>query len=656
MRLRAAIAHDFANCQSGGSSGMTVWRKRVGRCTAWVLRTCALTAITLAADLCHADATIENELTRLEGLAVHQPAEATRQLEALVSAHSEIGERAMLHADVIRLVIGDAQTRSHDVLALADRIRDRLEALGDARLQMLAARTRFGAYYELGQADQGWVALEEELRQALRTKDDDLYALALVDRAGYLIEQSDFERAAADIADAERRARGAQQSAEVAYSNGLLARAVGDWNLAYSAFQAALQKFSAVGDRTGQADTLARVGEALHELGRSAEAIEPLDTAARKYREVEDHAGEANVMRYLALVHADLKEPALALEFNSRAIAAIGRLDKPVQLARAQLERAGLLVRQRQSAEAQRLVEAAYPAVANQDDLTLNALYYKTASETHAALGDYRKAYSDLAQYQATAHRQTEQLVAHQLAAQRGRLESQRLSRENTLLRSEAANSQNALDQVNRAARIQGIALVLGAIAGVIALIAIWHQRRLMQRIARMAETDALTGMLNRRHVLEMGQRMMQRCRRDGQPCAMLMLDVDRFKEINDRYGHLAGDKALRAIAHALGSCLRPGDQIGRYGGEEFAMILPGADEQEAGIVAERLRAAVAQLQPDWAPGAAALTVSGGIAISTGELDDFNELIVRADRALYRAKDAGRNRMEYHVADTALPA
>jgi len=654
--MRPPAAHHPAKRPISVASGKKTASERVIRWSGPALRAGMLVILALAAGLCRADDSVEADLARLEALAVHQPAAATRELDTLIESHSPLDPHEALHADVIRLVIADAQSRSHDVLALADRIHDQLEVVADARLQMLAARTRVGAYSELGQYDQEWLALEEELRHALRTKDDDLYALALVDRAGYLIKQSDFERAAAAIADAERRARSAQQAAEVAYSNGMLARAVGDWNLAYSAFQTALQKFTAVGDHTGEADALASSGEALQALGRSVEAIEPLNTAARDYREIEDRSGEANVMRFLALVQSDMNKPALALGFSSRAIALIARLDKPVALARARLERAALLVREGQAAEAQRLVEAAYPAVKGQDELALDALYYKTASDAHAAMGKFRDAYNEMARYQAIAHQLTEQLVAHQLAAQRGRLESERLSRENTLLRSETASSQNALIQAQRATDLQSIALMLGAIAGVIALIAIWHQRRLMRRIARMAETDALTGMLNRRHVLELGQRMMQRCRRDGRPCAMLMLDVDRFKEINDRYGHLAGDKALRAIAQALSSCLRPGDQIGRYGGEEFAMILPGADEQEAGRVAERLRAAVAQVMPDWAPGAVPLTVSGGIAISTGDLDDFNELIVRADRALYRAKGSGRNRMEYDMPDTAQPA
>jgi diguanylate cyclase (GGDEF)-like protein len=604
-------------------------------------------ALALLAAPVHAGPAIEADLTRLESLAVHQPVAALQQLDDLLGGRTDLTEHEQLHAEVIRLVIADAQRRPHDVLEMSDHIRDRLLVLADARLQMMAARTRFGAYYELGRDDAAWAEAEEELRQAKRTGDDDLNAQALVDRAGYLIKQSDFEPAATAIADAERRAQSPQERAEVAFSNGLLARAVGDQALALTAFQSAFEKFTAVGDRTGQADARRGVGEALHKLGRSTEALDPLMNAERDYRAVDDKLGAAGVLCLLALVNADLNDPAQALRLNAEAIESMLTLDVPEAIARARLDRAVLLVSQRKAAEAQVLIEAAAPAVAKEDDLTVVSRYYRTAAQIHAMLGKFREAYAEMAQFEDVERHHTEQLVAHQLAAQRGRLESERLSRENALLRSQASSSQNALAEANRAAQLQDLALGLGAIVVLVALIAIWHQRRLMRRIARMAETDALTGMLNRRHVLELGQRMMQRCRRDGRPCAMLMLDVDRFKEINDRFGHLAGDKALRAIAHALGSCLRPGDQIGRYGGEEFAMILPGADAQEAGAVAERLRAAVAQLAPDWAPGAEPLTVSGGIAISSNAVQDFDDLILRADKALYRAKDAGRNRMEY---------
>ncbi len=613
------------------------------------LRAVFFVATAVLAAAAHAGISIEEELGRLEPLAVREPVAATHQLDRLLGGRNDLSEHAQLHGDVIRLVIADAQRRSHDVLALSDRIHDRLRALGDARLLMMSARTRFGAFYELGHNDEAWAAQEDELSQAKRTGDDDLIAQALVDRAGYLIKQSDFEPAAAVIAEAEHRAQSPQEKAEVAYSNGLLARAVGDWTLALSAFGSAFEKFTALGDRTGQADSRSRMGEALHELGRSTEALDPLMEAERDYRAVDDKLGAAGVVRLLALVNADLNDPNEALRLNANAIASMLTLDVPESLARARLERAALLVSQRRAVEAQNLVDAASGVAANQDDLQLVALFYRTAAQTHALLGKFRDAYEEMAQVQLAEQRHTAQLVAHQLAAQRGRLESERLSRENALLRTQASSTQNALAEATRAARLQNIALGLGAMVVLGALIAIAHQRRLTRRIARMAETDALTGMLNRRHILEMGHRMMQRCRRDGRPCAMLMLDVDRFKEINDRFGHLAGDKALRAVARALGSCLRPGDQIGRYGGEEFAMILPGADAREAGIVAERLRAAVAQLTPDWAAGAEPLTVSGGIAIFSGEPQEFDELILRADRALYRAKDGGRNRMEYDL-------
>ena len=590
----------------------------------------------------------EDPLARIEQLATRQPAQAQRELEALLQQRTYSDEPALLRIELIRVLIADAQYRADDVLAIIARNHDRFRALDDARMQSLVEHARAGAYYELARPDECWAALQEELKQADRTKDGDLFAQAMVDRARFLIRRSDFEPAAEAIADAERRVHGPQSGAEVAFSNANLARAIGDWTLARSAYQTAYAKFSAVGDRTGQADALAGTGDALRQLGRYAEALEPLNSALRLYREVDDKDGAALATQTLALVQAGLKDEVLALHLNAQAIEQLSRLNEPLQLAQARIDRARLLVLQRRAAEALSLIEQARAVVRDQGDLRSQALFHEAAASVLTALRRYREANEESAQLLSIERRRVDQLVSHQLAAQRGRLESERLSRENSLLRAEASSNQLALAQANRASELQDIVLGLVALVVVGALYAIWRQHGLMRRIARMAQTDALTGVLSRRHVLELGQRMMQRCRRDGRPCAMLMLDVDRFKEINDRYGHLAGDMALRAVSAALSRCLRPEDQIGRYGGEEFAVILPGADAKEAGAVAERLRNAVQTLKPEWAPGAQSLTVSGGIAIATDEIADFAELLGRADQALYRAKDAGRNRMEYH--------
>ena len=590
----------------------------------------------------------EDPLARIEQLSVRQPAQAQRELDALLRQRTYSEEPALLRIELIRVLIADAQYRPDDVLAIIARNHDRFRALDDARLQTLVEHARAGAYYELGRSEDCWAALQEELKQADRTKDGDLFAQAMVDRARFLIQRSDFEPAAEAIADAERRVSGPQMGAEVAFANANLARAIGDWLIARSAYQSAYDKFTAVADRTGQADALSGTGEALRQLGRYTEALEPLNSALRLYHEVDDRDGAALATQTLALVQAGLDDVALALHLNAQAIEQLSHLNEPLQLAMARVDRARLLVLQHRAKDALPLIEQSRSATQEQGDLRSQALFHETAASVLTALHRYREANEESVQLLEVERQRVDQLVSHQLAAQRGRMESERLSRENSLLRAEASSSQLALAQANRAAELQDIVLALVAVVVVGALYFIFRQHGLMRRIARMAQTDALTGVLSRRHVLELGQRMMQRCRRDGRPCAMLMLDVDRFKEINDRYGHLAGDTALRAISLALSRCLRPEDQIGRYGGEEFAVILPGADAKEAGAIAERLRTAVQTLKPDWAPGANPLTVSGGIAVATDEIVDFTELLGRADRALYRAKDAGRNRMEYH--------
>nr|MCU0936966.1 GGDEF domain-containing protein [Gammaproteobacteria bacterium] len=128
-------------------------------------------------------------------------------------------------------------------------------------------------------------------------------------------------------------------------------------------------------------------------------------------------------------------------------------------------------------------------------------------------------------------------------------------------------------------------------------------------------------------------------------PLSLVVLDVDRFKELNDRYGHVAGDRALRAISEGLVESLREADFIARYGGEEFVVLLPKTDLPAAGQVAEKLRRAVESRQFQYRDHRVAVTVSCGVA-AFREGDGPETVFERADRALYRAKQAGRNRCD----------
>ncbi len=173
------------------------------------------------------------------------------------------------------------------------------------------------------------------------------------------------------------------------------------------------------------------------------------------------------------------------------------------------------------------------------------------------------------------------------------------------------------------------------------------EMQALRRRLADHALTDALTGLPNRRRFDEALRAEITRTTRHGGIFCVAMLDVDNFKNYNDRQGHPAGDRVLRGLAEVLRTELRAGDLAARYGGEEFALLLVGAGCEEAVHVLDRLRRLV-EVQPfegrEQQPGGR-VTVSAGVAEFPGETRDEAALIGRADAALYRAKTAGRNRV-----------
>jgi two-component system cell cycle response regulator len=163
----------------------------------------------------------------------------------------------------------------------------------------------------------------------------------------------------------------------------------------------------------------------------------------------------------------------------------------------------------------------------------------------------------------------------------------------------------------------------------------------------RLAITDPLTGLFNRRYLETRLAQEVSRARRDASWLSCLMLDVDRFKVVNDRYGHPAGDAVLAEVARALQAGVRNFDTVARYGGEEFAVILPLADLQGACIAAEGLRQAVAALRiaVEGQPHPLAVTVSIGAASVHGSVGGNPDLLEQADAALLEAKRTGRNRV-----------
>jgi diguanylate cyclase (GGDEF)-like protein/PAS domain S-box-containing protein len=177
----------------------------------------------------------------------------------------------------------------------------------------------------------------------------------------------------------------------------------------------------------------------------------------------------------------------------------------------------------------------------------------------------------------------------------------------------------------------------------------ITERKRQESELRRLATTDVLTGLANRRCVLDRLDQELARIQRFGKPMALLMADLDFFKRVNDTYGHAAGDEVLRQFAELARLTLRKIDLIGRFGGEEFIILLPGTDGEGARSYAERLRQKVAAKGFITEAGEVELTISIGATLVNGGDRDCDEVISRADRALYFAKQNGRNRVEFQI-------
>ncbi|MCW5942444.1 MAG: diguanylate cyclase [Fimbriimonadaceae bacterium] len=191
-----------------------------------------------------------------------------------------------------------------------------------------------------------------------------------------------------------------------------------------------------------------------------------------------------------------------------------------------------------------------------------------------------------------------------------------------------------------------------GALAGWRgAALDVTERKRAEARLHELAQTDPLTGLANRRSFLDMVNEVIARCRREDRPAAMLLLDIDHFKRVNDTYGHEAGDAVIEAVAASLKRLLRDEDVVARYGGEEFALFLPNTAKATAYRIGERVRRSLAEETIEF--GAEPLTITASIGLSAAEADDLDarRLLREADQALYAAKRGGRNQtVTYEIA------
>jgi diguanylate cyclase (GGDEF)-like protein len=269
---------------------------------------------------------------------------------------------------------------------------------------------------------------------------------------------------------------------------------------------------------------------------------------------------------------------------------------------------------------------------------------FDARARANAELQSYEEAYRDLREYTNRYVAATEADRRRQAGTLRARFETDREIDRNASLKRELASSLDRAERQERQLRQNEIVAGTGGL--VIALLAYFlvMSVRYRRRMVKLANMDGLTGLPNRRRVSQFAEAALQFARATGEPLAIAIMDMDHFKEINDCCGHATGDHVLKEFARIGAEALRPCDMLGRWGGEEFLLIMPGASLSVAKANLERLRTLMCGIRLPPVSGAGLpVTLSAGVAQYCANVRSLDDMIARADRALYAAKSAGRD-------------
>jgi len=524
-------------------------------------------------------------------------------------------------------------------------------AAGNARAYASLRLCRGAGLDEADQGDAAALDFEFVLAEARRLNDPALLAGALAARGSHRYYRGDLGGALEDLNQAyalyqrlrkDRRVRGTLNDIASVYAD----RRVAEYDRAVEYYRQLLAADEQAHDAAGQADRLFNLGSTLEQKGDVAGAL----GWYRRALEVERRRGDADQVAYceraIGVVLGKLGREREALAWIDRALAFFLGSGDGFELAWTRLSRGVVLNRLHRPADALRELDAAgaYFRPAHVDRFMEKV--HEERANALVLTGDYRGAYEARAAQLALGRELQDRLRQETTSQLRVRFDTEKKDAENRALLRENALRGRALRDAARIRSLQ--TAVIGLTTLVIAFLAYAMLRHLRnERLLRvMAMTDELTRLPNRRHLLAVAGERVKAARQGAGPLSVLALDVDHFKRINDTFGHEVGDGVLRRVAEACRSALRRDDVIGRTGGEEFVVVMPGADARVAVEVAERLRTAVERV--DWGDVAAGLRVTMSIGATEWVPGDnsFAAVARRADDSLYRAKELGRNRTE----------
>lgn len=587
-------------------------------------------------------------LHRIKYFADREPQRAAEEIERLERSGLTLTPQESVRLELARAIVALGQVRTSEALKRAEGALIAAQALNDPLLLAEAHLAKGSAFYMLGNTNASMAEMERSLKISRDKGDVNLQVDALVIIVYLHLGLGDLEKAYFQLDQAEqliprgadllRQASVADAAAELANSLGDDAGALERYRIAHDAYLKAENPLMA-------SDMGRAMAFKLRALKRFDEALKVADETIVAAERLHDEYGVGMSEGGRGVALAALGRLPEALAASDRALRLVRRDEGPEARLSVVLSRIDILARHRKTdglarflAEAKALEKA--PSLPDS-----RVRYHEVMAAGLAALGRHREAGEEL---QALVKVNTEwnaQRMARGLAAQRGQLESQRLAKDNELLRREAEANRRALEAAEGQSRLRLALVILLSITGVLALVSLWRQYERSRSMSDLVGTDPLTGAHNRRSIEELGEKAMSRCRHDNKPLTVAMLDIDHFKRVNDEHGHAAGDRVLKIVVAEMKRCLRDSDHLGRYGGEEFVVVLTDTTEEAAQAVAERLRQAIRSLSGELTGLSTPITISGGLALTTAEDQDFEAVVARADEALYSAKVLGRDRI-----------
>jgi diguanylate cyclase (GGDEF)-like protein len=427
---------------------------------------------------------------------------------------------------------------------------------------------------------------------------------------------------------------------------------VGRYDRAIEFYQQLLEAHRAAHDEKEVAAAYFNLGSTLERKGSLEQALAHYRRALAIDAGLGDPVEVATDRRAVAVVLYKLNRPAESLREIDRALAAFERAGEAESVAAARLTRGVALRMLGRNDEALADLDAARVRFRE------NPRYLEKVEEERAlalaAAGRWPEAFAARGDQLALQRRLAEQAQEEQSARLRVQFDAQHREEENRALARANTLRGQALSAAARIRRLQRVVIVLSACIILVLVALVIRQIAGARRLSILALTDELTQLPNRRHVLLIAEEQFRAAQHGGGGYSLLMLDLDHFKEINDRYGHAVGDGVLRRVVDVSRQSLRAGDRMGRIGGEEFVAVLPGASASAAREVAERVRHAVEGAEvSDLHPELSRVTVSVGVAVWSPADHTFAGLLRRADDSLYQAKQRGRNRVV--VDETTVP-